>query len=166
MDSMPSANRWSASGEKTATCSRSGSGRRAAAQSELSLSASSAIVSQMVAVLAGKKFLRRLDGAFDLGRPMCRRDEERLELRGRDVDAAREQVPEERAVAVKVARLGIGEVLHGAATEEDGQHRADALDGDVVVAEAGLQGGGRLVQLPVDVGVPQTPESGERRRRR
>src|SRR6185436_12952883 len=61
------------------------------------------------------------------------RDEEALELRRRHVDPALEQVPEQRAVALDVARLRILEVpdrpiCRELVGEEERGHRADALD--------------------------------------
>src|SRR4029453_14233123 len=46
-----------------------------------------------------------LDGAVDVLVRVRKRDEQALELRGRDVDAALEQVPEQGAVPLRVARL-------------------------------------------------------------
>ena len=49
------------------------------------------------------------------------------ELRGGDVDAALEQVPEEGAVALGVARLRIREVADGAFAEQQRRHPPDPL---------------------------------------
>src|SRR5215218_5651393 len=162
MDSMPRANISSASGEKTATSSRSSSGSRAAAQSGLSRSASSAIVSQMVATpafLLCKELLGGLDRALDLAWTVGGRDEERLELRRRDVDALGEQMPEEGAVPIEIACPGVLDVSHRCAPEEDGQHGADSLYGHVLVPEPGLERRAYLLQLPVDVGVPEASQN-------
>src|SRR6266545_2535820 len=166
MDSMPSANRSSASGEKTATSSRSSSGSKAVAQSGLSRSASSAIVSQIVATVAllpCKELLGRLDRALDLAWAVRGRDEERLELGRRDVDAVGEQMPEEGAVAIEVACPRVLDVSHGCVSEEDSQHGADPLHGHIRVPEPGLERRACLLQLPVDVGVPQASQNGQRR---
>src|SRR6266545_424148 len=166
MDSTPRAKRSSASSEKTATSSRSFSGSKAAAQSGLSRSASSAIVCQIVAtlaLLACKELLGRLDGTLDLARAMSGRDEQRLELGGRDVDAVGEQMPEEGAVAIEVACPRVLDVSHGCAPEEDGQHGSDPLRGHILVPEPGLEHRACLLQLPVDVGIPQASQNGQRR---
>src|SRR5919197_2829480 len=105
MDSIPSAKRSSASGEKTGTSSRASSGRRAAPHKGLSRSASTAIVSQSVALSTGKELLRGFNGALDLGQAVRRGDEHRLELRGRKVNAAVEQVAEKRGEALEIGRL-------------------------------------------------------------
>src|SRR6266508_520695 len=165
MDSMPSANRSSASGEKTATSSRSSSGSKAVAQSGLSRSASSAIVSQIVATVAllpCKELLGRLDRALDLAWAVRGRDEERLELGRRDVDAVREQMPEERTVAIEVACPGVLDVSYGCAPEENSQHGSDPLHGHILVVEPGLERRACLLQLSVDVGVAEAPQNGER----
>src|SRR6266508_2652157 len=165
MDSMPRANPSSASGEKTATSSRSSSGSRAAAQSGLSRSASSAMVSQMVATVAllpCKELLGRLDRALDLAWAVSGRDEERLELGRRDVDTVGEQMSEERTVAIEVACPGLLDVSHGCDPEEDSQHGSDPLHGHILVPEPGLEGRACLLQLPVDVGVAEAPQNDER----
>src|SRR5262249_60839641 len=56
------------------------------------------------------------------------RDEHRLELGRRDVDALLEQAPEERAVPVGVALLRLGEARHRPPVRhEQREHRTDAL---------------------------------------
>src|SRR6185503_1011418 len=110
MVSSPTANRSSASGEKTACSSRSASGRRAAAQSSLSRPASRAIVSQSEWPLAAKELPCSVDRALDLGGAMGGRDEHRLELRRRDVHAALEQMAEKLAIALGVRPLREREV--------------------------------------------------------
>src|SRR5436309_14890114 len=137
MDSIPSANRSSVRGEKTGNSSRSGSARNAAAHNGLSRSASTAIVSQSVAVLAGKELLRRLGGALDLARAVCRGQEHGLELRRGHVHPAFEKMPEESAVALEVALLGLREIAYRAVAEEASEHRAHPLHGDVAVPKAG-----------------------------
>ena len=85
--------------------------------------------------------------------------------RGRDVDPALEQVAEERAVPLGVARLRVLERAHGAVAEEQRRHRADALD----AAERGeprLEPGAFGLQLLVDISVAQPAEHGCPRRRR
>src|SRR5919106_2956757 len=116
MDSRPSAKRSGPSGEKTGVSSRSSAGRSAAAQRALSRSASPAITSQMVGS-AAEEVTRRLDGRLDLRLAVRGRGEEGLELRGRHIDAAREQVAEPGAVALRVARARVLETPHGARVE-------------------------------------------------
>src|SRR2546423_6117278 len=94
------ANRSWGGGEKRGSVSRSADGRSAAPQSGLSRSASAAITPQ----ISGAEVCNRLDGAVDVRVGVCERDEHGLELGRRDVDPAREQVPEERGVAVGGAR--------------------------------------------------------------
>src|SRR5436309_330240 len=91
MVSIPSAYRISASGENTGA--RSGSALRAAPQSGLSRSASSAIVAQTSSVV---ELANGLDGAVDLLVAVGERGEQALELRRRHGDHTRGQVPEAR----------------------------------------------------------------------
>src|SRR6476660_9753411 len=106
MVSIPSRNRSSASAEKTGSRCCSSSGRSAATQSVLSRPASAAIVSQMSAV----ELANGLDGRVDLRVAVREREEHRLELARRDVDAAVEQVAEEGGVRVGVRALRVFEV--------------------------------------------------------
>src|SRR6516225_6360808 len=59
---------------------------------------------------------------------MRSRDERSLELAARQVDAAREHLPEEAAEQLDVAAFGIVVVEHGVGVEEERDHAADALD--------------------------------------
>src|SRR4029078_4120841 len=145
MVSSPTAKRSSASGEKTACSSRSGSGRSAAAQSSLSRPASTALLSQSVATSDAKELRGRINGALDLGRSVRRRHEHGLELGRGEVDAALEEVAEELPVALGVGALGGGEVADRPLLHEDGEHRADALHGDAGNRQARLEGGGGLL---------------------
>src|SRR5688572_31744402 len=105
MVSSPSANCSGASGPKMP--SRSGSSRSCSAQSGLSAAASAARVSQRSSV---EEVGNGLDRPVDVGVGVGEREEEALELRRRDVDAALEQVTEESAVSLGVARLRVLEV--------------------------------------------------------
>src|SRR6266540_85891 len=106
MDSSPRAYRSSARGEKTGSSSRSSCGRSASAQSGLSRAASSATTSQSSVEEAGNCLHRPVDVLLGVRQ----RDEHRLELRGREVDAAVEQMPKQGAVALEVALLRLVEV--------------------------------------------------------
>ena len=66
------------------------------------------------AQVAAEELTDGLHGAVDVLVGVRERDEHRLELRRRDVDAALEQVAEERAVALGVAGLRVLEVAHAA----------------------------------------------------
>src|SRR5580765_6601208 len=123
MVSIPSAYRSSPSAEKTGSRSWSSRERNAAVQSSLSRPASSAIVSQRSAV----KGRNGLDRTVDLLLAVRKRDEHALELARRDVDPAREQMAEERAVALGVGLLRVVEVAHRPVRHEQRRHRADTL---------------------------------------
>src|SRR4029078_3347069 len=125
--SSPTAKRSSASGEKTACSSRSGSGRSAAAQRSLSRPASTAIVSQSVGTSDAKELPGRINGALDLGPSVRRRHEHGLELGRGEVDAALEEGTGELPVALGVGALGGGKVPDRPVLHEDGEHPADAL---------------------------------------
>src|SRR5215208_7488584 len=148
MVSTAVAKRPSATAENTGSGSRSPSGRSSSRHSGLSSAASPAIVSQTSAT---KELGNGLHRPLDLPLSVGERDEERLELRRGDVDPAREQVPEESAVAVGVAALGLLEVRHRAVRAEERRHRADTLDDARAsrgLAEARLQpGSSRLERL-------------------
>src|SRR2546423_15643872 len=101
MVSSPSAYRASPSGEKTGSRSCSASGRSATRQSGLSRAASTATVSQSSTV---EELGNGLHRPVDVLVGVRERDERRLELRRREVDPSREQVPEEFPVALGVAR--------------------------------------------------------------
>src|SRR6266487_4653605 len=124
MVSSPSAYRASPSGEKTRLRSRSGSGSRQSAQSELSADASTAIVSQRSVT----KGLQRGDRLLDLLLAVGRRGKERLELRRREVDALLEQVSEERGVAFGVAALRVFEAADRRVRHEEGEQDTDPLN--------------------------------------
>src|SRR5919201_3815794 len=115
MVSSPSLYRCSASGEKTGSRSCFSGRRSASRQRRLSRPASTAIVSQRSAT---EELGTGLHRAVDLLVAVGERDEQRLELRRRDVDAALEQVAEERAVALRVARLRVAQIPHGAIGHE------------------------------------------------
>src|SRR5439155_5277225 len=155
MVSIPSAYRISASGENTGA--RSGSALRAAPQSGLSRSASSAIVDQTSSVV---ELANGLDGAVDLLVAVGERGEQALELRRRDVDPTREQVPEAGGVALGVAALGVVEGADRGARREEREHRADALD-DAVGREAVGQAGSAALELLVDPRLPKPAEHRE-----
>src|SRR5918992_4511304 len=106
MVSIPRAKRSSPSGEKTGRRSCPAGGGSAAVHSSLSRPASDAIVSQRSAV----EVCNGLDRAVDFLVAVGERDEHRLELARRDVDAAREQVTKERGVSLGVAPLRVLEV--------------------------------------------------------
>ena len=102
--------RGSPSGEKIGRSSRSSSGRSDCLP-EAALGGG--LVDDDVSTCLVRGFEERadgLDGAVDLGVAVRERDEHRLELRRGDVDAVREQVAEERAVAFRVAPLRVVEV--------------------------------------------------------
>ena len=84
---------------------------------------------------------------------------------GRDVDPALEQVAEEGAVALGVARLRVLEGAHGAVAEEERRHRADPLDA-AERGESRLQPGALRLQLLVDRRIAQPAEDGRPGRRR
>src|ERR1041385_1130843 len=84
------------------TASRSGVARVAAAHRGLSRAASSTIASKRSEVVSD-----RLHRRVDVLVGVRERDEHRLELRGRDIDAAREEMTEERRVAIDVARASV-----------------------------------------------------------
>jgi 4-amino-4-deoxy-L-arabinose transferase len=69
------------------------------------------------------------DGHVDLRLPVGERDEGRLELRGREVDAPLEHGVEETGEALRVRFLRAGVVGDGARAEESRDHRPDAVDG-------------------------------------
>src|SRR5258708_33961744 len=69
-----------------------------------------------------------VERAVDLVVAVRERHEHRLELRGRDVDAALEQMAEERGVTLGVARLRVVEVPHRAFRVVVREHRAYAVD--------------------------------------
>ena len=56
------------------------------------------------------------------------RDERGLELAARQIDAAREHLPEEAGEEPGVAAPGVVVVVHRAVVEKEGEHAADALD--------------------------------------
>ena len=93
---------------------------------------------------------------------MRSRGEERLELRGRDVDVLLEEVTEERAVALGVARLGVLEVPYRRVGLEERQQRADPLH-PAERGEAILEDGRVPLELVVDGTVAQTPQHREAR---
>src|SRR5215210_1908074 len=165
MDSRPSAKRAAPSGEKTGVSSRSSDGRRAAPQSVLSRPASRTITSQTER-LGAEEVSGGLQRPVDLRVAVRRRDEHRLELRGRDVDAALEQVAEESAEAPAVARGCLAVVTNRALAEEDCDHRADPLDADTVGSQAFLDPGAGALELCVDLGLAEAPQDDERGRRR
>src|SRR5687767_9478772 len=158
MDSSPSAKRDGPSGEKTGVSSRSPSGHSAAAQRELSRAASRAMTSQMESS-AAEEVTGRLPGRLDLGLAVRGRDEQRLELGGRDVDAAGEQVAEPGGVALGIARARVLEAPHRARVEEEGRERTHPLHADRVLArrlqQTGLQLRARLFEPLVDGRVAQ-----------
>src|ERR671939_149032 len=120
MVSMPRAKRCSLSGEKTATRSCSTRGRNAAVQSWLSRPDSPAIVSQRSAVV---EIGNSLDRAVYFGFTVRERDEHALDLARRDVDTARQQVAEQRAVTADVGELRVVEVVDGRIGHEERHHR-------------------------------------------
>src|SRR6266545_548054 len=122
MVSRPSAYTSSHSREKTA--SRSGARRAAAAQSGLSLAASSAMDSQRSVAEEVSDGLHRCVGIV-LG--VRERDEHGFELRRGDVDPSLEQIPEERRVPLRVGCTRIVVVAHRPVEERE--HRADPLHG-------------------------------------
>src|SRR3954452_11284210 len=87
-------------------------------------------------------------------------EEHRLELRRRDVDALREQVPEERAVALGVACLRVVEVADAAVGHEWRKHRADAAHVRDL-SKAGFETGSFPLELLVHRRVTQTAKDGE-----
>jgi hypothetical protein len=107
---------------------------------------------------------------IDLGPPVGGREEERLELRRRDVDAARQEVTEPPAVTLRVAR---GRVLEGADRcfpEEEGRHRTHPLHGHRLACrgllEPGLEPRAGFLEALVDGQVAQPRKGGQGRRRR
>src|ERR1700751_3611370 len=105
--------------EKTGLRSRSDAGTRQSAQSELSAVAPTAIVSQTSA----SKGLHCGHRALDLVLAVRGRREQRLELRGREVDGLLEQMPEERGIALRVARLRVLEVADRPVRHEQREER-------------------------------------------
>src|ERR1700756_1038198 len=136
--------------------SRSGSGSRQSAQSELSAAASTAIVSQTSA----SKALHRARRPLDLVLAVSGRGEERLELRRGEVDALLEQVPEERAVAIRIAPLGVLEVAHRPVAHEEREQRAHTLHVDER-GERFLENGRPPLELVVDGAIAQAPQDRE-----
>ena len=102
------------------------------------------------------------DRALDLLVAVRGRREERLELRRREVDALLEQVTEQRAVALGVARLRVVEVAHRRVGHEEREQRADALDA-AERSESLLEAARRALELVVDGAVAQAAEDGEAR---
>jgi len=76
--------------------------------------------------MSGVEARNRCNRPVDLVVAVREREEHRLELGRRDVDAAREQVPEQRAVPIGVAALHVLEAPDRAVGHEQRQHRADA----------------------------------------
>src|SRR5947208_13292026 len=157
MVSSPSAYRSSPSGEKKGNSSRCSLGNRASAQSALSPAATLAIVSQRSAV----EVCNRLHRPLDLLVAVRSRDKQSLELRGREVDPALEQVAEERAVAIGVRRLGVGEIPYRSLAHEQRRHRADPLH-PAERRQARFEPGPALLELLVDVRLAQTLQHRER----
>src|SRR3954468_22066500 len=160
MVSIPRAYRSSASREKTGSRCWSSRGRSAAVHSSLSRPASSAIVSQTSAV----KVRNGLDRAIDFLVAVRERDEHALELARRDVHAAREQVPEERAVALGVAALRVVEVAHRLVVREQRRHRADTLHA-TVRRKARFESSRTGLEPAIDVLVAQPAEDRQPGRR-
>ena len=69
---------------------------------------------------------------------------------------------EEGGVAVGVRGLRVDQVSHRDPAEERREHRADALHGDVLVAQPVLQRGRRLLEASVDVGIAEPSKDGDR----
>src|SRR5688572_18764875 len=108
MVSRPSANRGSHSREKTGSCSRCSSGSKASPHRGLSALASRAMASQR----SGEEVTDRRDRPVDLLVAVREGEEHGLELRGRYIDPALEQVTEEGAVPLRVAPRGVVEVCN------------------------------------------------------
>ena len=94
---------------------------------------------------------RRLDGAVDLFVAVRERDEHRLVLRRRDVDAAREEAAEQRAVRARRRTPSRLQIENRPLPDEQRQHRADALDASER-GQPGLEPRRALLELVVDVG--------------
>src|SRR6478736_4056308 len=94
-----------------ATVSRSSAGRSDSPQSGLSAAASAARISQTPAS-AVEEVANGLDRPVDLVVAVRERDEHALELGRRHVDAALEQVAEERRVLVRVGERRVLVVPH------------------------------------------------------
>src|SRR6478736_1534588 len=110
-----------------ATVSRSSAGRSDSPQSGLSAAASAARISQMSAS-AVEEVANGLDRPVDLVVAVRERDEHALELGRCHVDAAVEQVAEERRIPFRVGACGVVVVSYGVVLAKQGQHRTDALD--------------------------------------
>src|SRR5207244_4139135 len=91
----------------------------------LSPAASSAMTSQSS---VAEEVANGLHRPVDLLVAVRERDEHRLELRRRDIDAAGEQMAEKRAVALRVALLDVVEVADSLLRHEQRQHPAGAPD--------------------------------------
>src|SRR6185436_13148523 len=101
-----------------------------------------------------------LHRAVDLLVAVRERDEHRLELRRRDVDAAVEEAAEQGAVGLGVRTLRVLEAAHRLVRPEQRQHRADALD-RAERREALLEARALPLELLVDRRVAEAPEHGE-----
>src|SRR4051795_1158025 len=109
MVSSPRASGSSASGEKTASSSRSAGGRNASDHRRLSPAAPPASSPPTSATGAdGEEGCNGLHRAIDVGVGMGGGDEHGLELGRGDVDPGVEQVPEERAVPLGIGPLRVG----------------------------------------------------------
>src|SRR6478735_2487318 len=135
------------------TVSRSSAGRSDSPQSGLSAAASAASTSQ-TSVSAVEEVANGLDRPVDLVVAVRERDEHALELGRCHVDASVEQVPEQRRVPCRVRADGVVVVAHGAVLAEQGQHRADALDG-AEGSKACLEPGAAKLELLVDRGIAE-----------
>src|SRR4051794_16983882 len=121
------------------TVSRSPAGRSDSPQSGLCATASAASTSQ-TSVSAVEEVANGLDRPVDLVVAVRERDEHALELGRCHVEAAVEQVAEERRIPRGVGAHGVVVITHDIVLAEQGQHRADPLDG-AEGAEAGLEAG-------------------------
>src|SRR6266581_6909653 len=97
------------------------------------------------------------DRTVDLLVAVRERDEERLELGRRDVDPARQEVAEERRVALGVACGGVLEPPDRLRTAEERQHRTDALDA-AEGRESFLQPRPAPLELLVDRRIAKPPQ--------
>src|SRR5258708_5607172 len=101
-----------------------------------------------------------VERAVDLVVAVRERHEHRLELGGRDVDAAREQMAEERGVTRGAARRRVVEVPHRAIRVEEREHRADAVDAPEG-GESRLEPRASALELAVHGGVTEAPQHRE-----
>src|SRR5262249_17978997 len=122
-----------------------------------SRSASSAITSQ---TSTAEVLANGLDRTIDLLVAVGERDEQRLELRRRDVDPTRQQVAEERRVRLRVARRGVLEATHRLGAAEEREHCADPLDA-AERHEPGLERRPSSLELLVDERVAEPAEDGQ-----